>query len=83
MILHVMVHGADERHFVHHLGQPRQMLANSDAVGFAGGRFVRAANPLRRIGLHVEHVDVTRPAELIEENDGLGARLGRVPSWQF
>ena len=80
VILHVVVHRPDKRHLVHRFGQPRQMLADGDAVRLRGNRLVRAANAFRRLRLHVEHVNVTGPAELIEKNHGFGPRPGRISS---
>ena len=51
------------------------MLVNLDAVGVRGDGFVRSADSLGCVGLHVEHVDVARPAILEKENDGFGARF--------
>ncbi len=41
----------------------------------AGDRLVRPADALRRVRLHVEHVDVRRPAPLEEKDDRLRPRL--------
>ena len=51
-----------------------------DAIRAAGNRLVRPANIFHGVGLHVEHVDVTRPAELEKKHHRFHARfagLGR------
>ena len=83
MIVHVMAHGPNERHLVHHLRQPRQMLADGDAVRLGRSRLVQAADAFGRFGLHVEHVDMARPAELVEENHRLRHRLREIPRSAF
>ena len=46
--------------------------------GLAGGdRLELAADAVRRVGLHVERVEVRRPAELVQEDDVLGPRRSR------
>ena len=75
VVLHRVIHRADERDLVHDLGHARETLAHLDAVGAGGDRLVRPANLFRRVRLHVEHVDVARPAPLEKEDDGLGLCL--------
>ena len=83
VVFHVVVHGADQGHLVHHLGQPRQMFADGNPIGLGRNRLVRPANGLGRIRLHIEHVDMTRPAKLVEENHRLRPGLGRVSGCDF
>src|SRR5258706_15971698 len=40
---------------------------------------MRAADLFRGVRFHVEHVEMTRPTPLEEEDDRLGARLGTFP----
>ena len=75
VVLHRVRHATDQRHLVHDLRRLRQLLADLDAVGARRDRLVRPANALGRVRLHVEHVDVARPAPLKEEDDRLRARL--------
>src|SRR5689334_15383491 len=51
------------------------MLAHGDPLRFARYRLMNATKCLRRIGLHIEHVDVARASELVEEYDRFGARF--------
>ena len=78
MILHRVVHRADQRDFIHDFGHARKMLVHLNSRNAAGNGLVRAANSRRRFRLHVKHVKLAWPSELIEENDRLGASLGRL-----
>src|SRR5438046_2922012 len=55
----------------HDLGRLWQLFANRDAVRIAAHRLVRRADALGCIRLHVEHVDVRRPAPLEKEDHRL------------
>ena len=76
VILHSVVHRPNlcARRPVDHHREPRQMLAHAQARLAGRDRLELAANPVRRIGLHVERVQVGRAAELVQEDDVLGAR---------
>src|SRR6185436_10016778 len=50
-------------------------FADLDAVGAGTNGFVRTTDLFGRIGFHVEHVDMTGPAPLEEENDRFNPRL--------
>src|SRR5438046_4696906 len=78
-----MVHGADERDFIHDLREARQSVVDLNAIGAAGHRLVRPANAFGRVRFHVEHVEVARPAELVEEDHRLRARLRALPFRPF
>src|SRR5262249_18514678 len=65
---------AHERDLIHDAGRARQFLADDDTRGAGADRPVLPADLLGRVGLHVEGVVVTRPAELVQEDDGLGPR---------
>ena len=77
VVLHPVVHRADLREPVDHRGEPRQVLADRQARLAGGDRLELAANARRRVGLHVERVQVRRAAELVQEDDVLGPR--RMP----
>ncbi len=74
---------ADERDLVHDLGDLGQLLADLDAAALGGDRLVRPADALGRVRLHVEHVDVARPAALEEEDDGFRADRRRGGGFVF
>jgi hypothetical protein len=76
VVLHGVMNRPDERDLVHDPGHARQAFTHLDAIRARRDRLVRSANLLRRVRLHVEHVEVTRPAPLEEEDDGPGLCLG-------
>ncbi len=53
----------------------RQMLTNGLPRQTGSDRLKRAPNRLRRIRLHVESIDVTRTATLMQEDNVLGGRF--------
>ena len=67
---------ADERAFVHHFRETRQVLADLDAGDVGGDGFELATDLARRVGLHVEHVLVRRAAWQ-EDHDRRLVRLAR------
>ena len=73
VVLHRVVHGPDEGDLVHDLRGAREEGVDLDAIGAGGHRLVQAADALGRVGLHVESLEVARPAPLEEEDDGLRA----------
>jgi hypothetical protein len=68
-----MANGANERHLVHVRRHVRQLLANLHARRGSLNGPIDAAKLRRRIGLHVEGIEVRRPAVLVQEDDRLGA----------
>ncbi len=73
VVLHPVIHRTDLGEAIDDRRKPRQMLADTK-TGLAGGdRLELAANSVGRIGLHVEGVEVRRPAELVQQDDVLGA----------
>src|SRR5690606_15499048 len=50
------------------------MFADLRAWDARGDRLIRAADGVRRVGLHIERVDMTRPAPLKQKDDRLGPR---------
>ena len=68
VVVHVVVHRADQRHLVHDLRESRQMLADRDPIRARPLGFMLTAHRFRRVRFHVEHVDMARPAELIQKN---------------
>ena len=71
VVLHGVGHAPHERDLVHDLRHPRQALGDLDRRRNGRDRLVRPADLVGRVRLHVEHVDVARPAELVEEDHGL------------
>ena len=51
-----------------------QTLADLNARRLGGDRLIRPAESLRSVRLHIEHIDMARPAELIQEDHALGPR---------
>src|SRR5207244_2675401 len=75
MVLHRMVHAADQGELVRHPRYARQPFTHHQSRGLGRNRLEFTSNRLRRRRLHVERIDMTRPAELMQENDRLGPRL--------
>ena len=79
VVLHPVIDRADLRELVDHRGEPGQMLADRQTRLAGGDRLKLAANAGRRGRLHIERVEVRRPAELMQEDDVLGSsRRARV-----
>ena len=74
VVLHRVRERADQRHLVHPLGRLGQLLADLDVRAARRDRRQRPANAVGGVGLHVEHVDVARPAPLEQEDHPLGPR---------
>ena len=72
VVLHRVRERADQRHLVHPLGRFGQLLADLNLRAARRDRLERRAILIRRIGLHVEHIDMARPAPLKQEDDPLG-----------
>jgi hypothetical protein len=78
VVLHGVGQRADERDVVHPLGRFGQLLADLDIRAARGNRLERAAIVVRRIRLHVEHIDVARPAPLEQKHHRLRLDRGSV-----
>ena len=83
-----MIQGADDGDAVHHLRHVRQVFAHVAARQRRADRLEGAARLGRRCRLHVERVELARPAEQVEEDDVLRlaeagflrpGRVGRLP----
>jgi len=68
MILHGVRHRSNQRHFVHPLRHFRQQFTHLDSVRATGNGLIGTPDSVRRVRLHIEHVDVTWPAPLEKEN---------------
>ena len=71
-----MAHAPHQGIAVGQSGQQRQMLANVDAGNAGRNRLERAANLRRGVRLEIEHIQVRRPAEQIDED-------ARFPACRF
>ena len=79
-----MIDGADQRHLVHHRGQPGEDLGDLNARHLGRDRPERPADFLGRIGLHVPGVELRRAADQEQQDaievairrDGAGTRKG-------
>ena len=69
VVLHGVVQRADHGALVHMPGHPRKVLANLNVRAGGANLPVRRTVFLRRVRLHVEDVDLARPAPLEKEND--------------
>ena len=81
VVLHLVVHRPDLGELAHHLREPGQVLGDEQARLGRGDRLELAADAVGGVGLHVERIEVRRPAELVEEDDVLG--LGTKSRSQF
>ena len=61
--------------------EPRQMFGDPEPRLTGRNRLELASNPVRGIRLHVEGVEMRRPAELVQKDDVLGtSQLARMPA---
>ena len=63
-----MVHAADHRHFMHDLRQVRQMFADVQAGHARRNRFEFSPHFGRRIGFHIDGVEMAGPAVVEDDN---------------
>src|SRR5438445_9666304 len=75
MVVVTMRHGADDAELVGDAGQPRQVLTNPKTRRPRRDGPKRAANVAGRRRLHIESLELTRPAEQQHEDDRARAAL--------
>src|SRR5262249_60221958 len=76
VVRHRMMHAADERQAVHHLGRVRQVLADAKPRDAGRDRTELAADFGRGLWLHVERVDMARAA-VVKNQDARADRWCR------
>src|SRR4051812_24451665 len=69
-----MIDTADQREFVADFRDLRENLAHLEPAALRADRLKRPANLARRMGLHVEGIELARSAEIEDEDASLVAR---------
>jgi hypothetical protein len=65
-----MANAANQRDLVHDPGHPGQAIANLNAGGGGPDGPILAAGFRRRLRFHIEGIEMTGTAELVQEDDG-------------
>ena len=76
-----MRHRPDDCQAVRHLGGAMQVLADPQAGGSRADRLKRTAYLFGRFGLHIQRFQLARPAEQIDEQNGLRAPGRELSAW--